>query len=214
LARSKQLSNNLARFYIAEVSVAIQAIHDVGILYRDLKPENIMIDSSGHVKLVDFGLAKIGVRSPFKGASTYVGTPQYLSPEMVKRENHGFALDWWGLGMVLFEMLTGLPPWYCDDNVEISRCIVEEEIDFSITNINWEAQSLIRCLLQKDPQYRLGSQNGLSDIKSHSYFRYLDFGKLATKQIKALFVPTLDGDFDIRYFDNFFTSKPISKLVF
>jgi serine/threonine protein kinase len=103
-----------------------------GVIYRDLKPENILLDREGHVKLADFGLAKEGVNDPIQGASSLCGTPEYLSPEVLNRQGHGQAVDWWNLGMVLFEMLTGLPPWYTTDKSVLFERIRTAPIKFPL----------------------------------------------------------------------------------
>lgn len=115
LTRMKRFPEHVAQFYAAELASALDSLHQIGVIYRDLKPENILLDREGHVKLADFGLAKEGVSDPICGATSLCGTPEYLSPEVLNRQGHGHAVDWWNLGMVLYEMLTGLPPWYTTD---------------------------------------------------------------------------------------------------
>lgn len=112
LSRLKCFTEPMARFYAAEITLAIDHIHGLNVVYRDLKPENILLGQDGHVKLVDFGLAKENVFDYDQGANSFCGTYEYLAPEVLARKGHGKAVDWWNLGMVLFEMLTGLPPWY------------------------------------------------------------------------------------------------------
>jgi serine/threonine protein kinase len=111
----KKFPEHMARFYSAEITLALDTMHEHGVVYRDLKPENILLDGEGHIKLADFGLAKEGVHEAAEGAHSLCGTPEYLSPEVLDRQGHGTAVDWWNLGMVLYEMLTGLPPWYTTD---------------------------------------------------------------------------------------------------
>jgi len=115
LSRMKKFPEHMARFYAAEIALALDTMHKNGVVYRDLKPENILLDGDGHIKLADFGLAKEGVHEAAEGAHSLCGTPEYLSPEVLDRQGHGTAVDWWNLGMVLYEMLTGLPPWYTTD---------------------------------------------------------------------------------------------------
>eukprot|EP00605_Chrysophyceae_sp_TOSAG23-4_P002551 GSChrysophyteH1.ASY1.ANO1.2816.1 assembled CDS len=110
LSRMKKFPEHMSRFYAAEIALALDAMHEHGVVYRDLKPENILLDGQGHIKLADFGLAKEGIVGPAEGAHSLCGTPEYLSPEVLDRQGHGTAVDWWNLGMVLYEMLTGLPP--------------------------------------------------------------------------------------------------------
>merc|ERR1719491_1818054 len=112
LSRHRRFPEKVARFYTAELLLALGHCHDNGIIYRDLKPENILLDSHGHVKLGDFGLAKDNIRHAYKGAHSRVGTPEYMAPEILHQSGHGFCVDYWGLGMLVYEMMTGLPPWY------------------------------------------------------------------------------------------------------
>ena len=119
LSRMKKMPEHMARFYTAEITLALECLHSKGVVYRDLKPENILLDDVGHIKLADFGLAKEGIDSTVEGAKSLCGTPEYLSPEILNRKGHGTASDWWNLGMVLFEMLTGLPPWYTTDRQKL-----------------------------------------------------------------------------------------------
>ena len=111
----KKFSEQFTRFYAAEIVLALEELHRNGVVYRDLKPENILFSGDGHIKLADFGLAKENVTEATEGANSLCGTPEYLSPEVLNRQGHGHAVDWWNLGMVTYEMLTGLPPWYTQD---------------------------------------------------------------------------------------------------
>ncbi|GBG28346.1 Protein kinase, putative [Hondaea fermentalgiana] len=204
-----KFSSRLARFIAGECALALAHLHERGCVYRDLKPENIMIDAEGHVKLVDFGLARIGISQPHQGAISFVGTTEYLSPEMLKKTGHGFAVDYWALGMVLYEMLTGLPPWYSDDKKAVTRGICEGHVEFPANEVSRNARSLIRSLLIKDPRKRLGSAAGVKEISEHPYFAPLDFVKLAAKRIKPPFVPSArSSPLDTSCFDYNFTSLP------
>lgn len=119
LKRDKKFSEGRARLYAAEIALGIQALHNADIVYRDLKPENLLLDVEGHLKLTDFGLTKGNITGPGAegGTKTFCGTPEYLAPEILENKGHGKAVDWWALGTFLFEMLTGLPPFY-DTNVQ------------------------------------------------------------------------------------------------
>jgi serine/threonine protein kinase len=119
LKKEKRFSENRCRLYTAEIVVALDAMHSVNIIYRDLKPENILLDSHGHIRLTDFGLAKDNITGPGAegGTKTFCGTPEYLAPEILENKGHGKAVDWWSLGTLLYEMLCGLPPYY-DTNVQ------------------------------------------------------------------------------------------------
>lgn len=124
LSRLKCFTEPMARFYAAEITLAIDHIHGLNVVYRDLKPENILLGQDGHVKLVDFGLAKENVCNYDQGANSFCGTYEYLAPEVLARKGHGKAVDWWNLGMVLFEMLTGLPPWYTKEQKVLFQVII------------------------------------------------------------------------------------------
>lgn len=203
-----KFTSRLARFIAGECALALSHLHERGIVYRDLKPENIMIDADGHVKLVDFGLARTGVTESYTGAKSFVGTTEYLSPEMLNKVGHGYAVDYWALGMVLYEMLTGLPPWYSDDKKKVTKCICESQVEFPPNEVSRNARYLIRQLLTKDPRKRLGSTHGIKEISEHPYFAPLDFTKLAAKRIKPPFVPQVKSKLDTSCFDYNFTSLP------
>ena len=112
LGREGRFSEPRARFYAAQITLALEHLHSVNVIYRDLKPENVLLDHKGNVRLTDFGLSKEGVQSVDSGAHSFCGTPEYLAPEVLNRSGHGRAVDWWSLGALLYEMLTGLPPFY------------------------------------------------------------------------------------------------------
>lgn len=212
LERIGLFTNKVAMFYAAECVLALEHLHSLGIAYRDLKPENIMLCADGHIKLVDFGLAKLGIFDCASGARSLVGTTEYLSPEMISKRGHGFAVDWWSLGMVLYEMLSGLPPWYSEDKHEVVERITHQPLRFEGKMSN-SARNLLAGLLVKNPYKRLGSKHGATDIKSHPYFDTIDWNLLATKQIKAPFIPKLKSSSDSKYFDHCFTSLSVNEEV-
>jgi len=121
LSRFRRFPERVARFYAAELLLALGHLHKRGIIYRDLKPENVLLDADGHVKLGDFGLAKAGIRHAYEGATSMCGTPEYMAPEVLAQQGHGFCVDYWGLGMLTYEMMTGLPPWYTTDRAKLFR---------------------------------------------------------------------------------------------
>jgi len=114
LGKAGRFTEEQGRFYAAEMTLALGHLHSHGVVYRDLKPENILFEATGHLKLADFGLSKEGVEST-QGSHSFCGTPEYLAPEVLNRTGHGTAVDWWSLGALLYEMLTGLPPWFSQD---------------------------------------------------------------------------------------------------
>jgi len=209
LDRNGKFTSKLARFYAAECALALDHLHQAGIIYRDLKPENIMICQDGHIKLVDFGLAKTGVFEAVKGARSFVGTMEYLSPEMANKSDHGYAVDYWSLGMVLYEMLVGLPPWYSENREKVLYHIQNSEVVFPSGVVSSSAKDLLRKLLEKNPRERLGSKRGIAELCEHTYFSSLDFNKVCTKAIKPPYKPQLQSVTDVSYFDKSFTNlKP------
>ena len=181
LSRLKKFPEPMARFYTAEIVMALETLHDHSIIYRDLKPENILLDSSGHVKLADFGLAKENVIDPVLGAESLCGTPEYLAPEVLSRQGHGMAVDWWNMGMVLYEMLTGLPPWYTTDRQKLFDRLRNAPLKFPFY-VSRPAASLISKLLNRNPSERLGSL-GSWQVTQHPFFSTIDWDALFNKEI-------------------------------
>eukprot|EP01041_Mallomonas_annulata_P001136 gene1136-2202_t len=191
LSRLKRFSESMTRFYAAEIALALRALHDVGVAYRDLKPENILLDAEGHVKLADFGLAKEGVREVHVGAFSMCGTPEYLSPEVLDRQGHGTAVDWWNLGMVVYEMLTGLPPWYTEDRPTLFKRLRDAPLKFP-GYISRRASSLISRLLNRDPKQRLGS-GGWDEIRDHTFFDKIDWHAIYHKDVRSPLIPCVSA---------------------
>jgi serine/threonine protein kinase len=187
----EKFSPKVACFFTAECALALSHMHSRGIVFRDLKPENIMICEDGHIKLVDFGLSAVGISKPHSGSFSFVGTAEYFSPEMILKQGHGFAVDWWSLGMLLYEMLTGLPPWYSDtgDRMKVMNDIVTSKLVFPSGKVSPNALSLIHGLLHKLPLKRLGSRQDFKEVSSHPYFATIDFDKLAQKRIESPYIP-------------------------
>ena len=183
---SKQLliqtrfSEPKAKFYICEITLAIGELHKHDIIFRDLKPDNIVIDQEGHAMLTDFGLSKEGVDDK-RIAKSFCGSVAYLAPEMLNRTGHGKAVDWYLLGVVFFEMLVGLPPYFSNNQEQIFKNIDNAEL--IIPNfISKKGQNLIRSLLIKNPLERLGSKNDVEDIKNHPYFDDIDWNKIYNRE--------------------------------
>lgn len=220
LGKLKRFAEPMARFYAAEITLALQHIHELHIAYRDLKPENILLDANGHVQLVDFGLAKENIFRPDQGASSMCGTYEYLAPEVIKRVGHGFAVDWWNLGMVLFEMLTGLPPWYVKDRKKLFDRICNKPLQFP-NSISQNATGLIMRLLNKNPVLRLGSARGAVEVQQQPFFSGVDWNLLLSKTARAPLVPCGSADRSVpgratntTNFDRRFTSLPVDDNVF
>lgn len=201
-----------ARFYIMELVIALDFLHQNNMIYRDLKPENILLDSQGHVKLTDFGLSKIFENEDDK-AYTVCGTPQYLAPEILLRKGYDKAVDWWSLGCVLYEMLYGRLPFKLKKGQKISLNIYKEEIAFD-KKISEEAKDLIINLLIFDPKSRLGSGvDGGEKIKNHNFFKGVNWKDVWDRKLEPPFVPNLKNDQDLKYFDSSFTDESVGSLL-
>mmetsp|Transcript_8664 Transcript_8664/g.19043 ORF Transcript_8664/g.19043 Transcript_8664/m.19043 type:complete len:611 (-) Transcript_8664:387-2219(-) len=198
-----------AKIYAAEIVLAIDYVHQLGIIYRDLKPENVLLDASGHIRLTDFGLSKEGISGSSSGANSFCGTPEYLAPEILNRQGHGRAVDWWSLGALLYEMLTGLPPFYCRDREKLFEKIRKAVLTYP-RFLSAKAVLLLQGLLTRDPNKRLGSgPTDAAEIKSHTFFDDTHWDKLARGEIPAPWDPQISGSLDTSQFDKEFTNMPM-----
>lgn len=210
---------DMARTYFAEATLAVEYLHNYGIIHRDLKPDNLLITSLGHIKLTDFGLSKVGLMNLttnfYEGNFSkdhyckefndkqICGTPQYLAPEVILRQGYGKAVDWWSMGIILYEFLASIPPFNGNTPDELFANVINGEIcwpddDDEIVHIPDDAKSLINGLLTHDPLKRLGASGAL-DIKEQAFFHCLDWDNLLRN--KADFIPQLEGPDDTSYFD-------------
>lgn len=200
-----------ACFYAAEIILAISYVHDLDIVYRDLKPENVLLDSRGHVRLTDFGLSKEGISNSSSGANSFCGTPEYLAPEILNRQGHGRAVDWWSLGALLYEMLTGLPPFYCRDREKLFEKIRRGTLEYP-KYLTPRSQQLLRGLLMKDPHQRLGSgPKDAGDVKAQEFFSDVDWDKLMGGDVAPPWDPQINGSLDTSQFDHEFTNMPLNS---
>ncbi|KAL8038918.1 hypothetical protein ABFX02_10G002400 [Erythranthe guttata] len=198
----------LARIYTAEIISAVSHLHANGIMHRDLKPENILLDAEGHAMLTDFGLAKELEKNG--RSNSMCGTVEYMSPEIILGKGHDKAADWWSVGILLFEMLTGKPPFIGGNRDKIQQKIVKDKMKLPAF-LTSEAHSLLKGLLQKEPSKRLGSgTNGSDEVKSHKWFKSINWKKLEARAVLPSFRPEIDGDHCIANFDKHFTEMPLS----
>lgn len=167
--------------------------------YFSLKPENVMIDDKGYVKVSDFGLAKLGITGKHD-AKSVCGTPEYMAPEILFKMGHGKPVDWWTFGAILYEMLSGLPPFYTTNREELFERIKFGTLKYP-ASLSKAAKDLLEKLFQKNPEKRLGSgSEQAEEIKKHPYFYGINWNSLLARQIKAPFLPVLKGDTDLSNF--------------
>uniref|UniRef100_A0A8C4KBG2 Serine/threonine-protein kinase N3 n=1 Tax=Dromaius novaehollandiae TaxID=8790 RepID=A0A8C4KBG2_DRONO len=200
---------HMARFYTACVVLGLQFLHGKKIIYRDLKLDNLLLDAEGFVKIADFGLCKEGMGFG-DHTNTFCGTPEFLAPEVLTDVSYTRAVDWWGLGVLIYEMLVGESPFPGDDEEEVFDSIVNDEVRYP-RFLSTEALSIIRKLLRKCPERRLGAgERDAEEIKIQAFFKEIDWDALFARKLKPPFVPTLRALTDISNFDEEFTSqKPI-----
>jgi serine/threonine kinase 38 len=245
-----------AKFYAAEIVLAIESVHKLDCIHRDLKPDNVLIDAEGHIKLSDFGLSKKldlklidnhlqndirnfgninnqantrGIRnisyaqqfSQFKNlknkkrrafAFSTVGTPDYIAPEVIRQKGYGQEIDWWSLGVIMFEMMIGYPPFFSESSTETCKKILDWKNTLNIrpeANISREAEDILRKLIN-DPESRLGS-NGADEIKSHPFFKGIDWNRIK-ETLTPPFIPELKNNYDTKYFDEFEEDEPFYPI--
>eukprot|EP00002_Diphylleia_rotans_P035644 TRINITY_DN7799_c0_g1_i2.p1 TRINITY_DN7799_c0_g1~~TRINITY_DN7799_c0_g1_i2.p1 ORF type:complete len:497 (+),score=96.49 TRINITY_DN7799_c0_g1_i2:110-1600(+) len=202
-------SEERARFYAAEIILALEYLHGLDLIYRDLKPENILIDMHGHICITDFGLVK-GDMGHGKYTYTFCGTAEYLAPEILENCGYTKSVDWWSVGILLYEMLVGQTPFLCANHQEMYRRIVTGRLKMPESLAPY-AQSLIIGLLEKEPSDRLGG--GISDaeeIKSHPFFATIDWCRLVQRRVNPPFRPRVRSPKDISNFDPEFTKEPLA----
>ena len=213
LKREGRFSVERVRLYGAEIALGLGHLHSLDMIYRDLKPENILLDEVGHICLTDFGLSKESVSTP-NAARTFCGTPEYLAPEILQGNGHGKAVDWWSLGTLIFEMLTGLPPFYSRNVNHMYEKILKQELRCP-SYLPPEVKSLVEHLLIRDPLRRLGSGPGdIKELEAKAFFQPLDFAKVYEKEYTPIYKPNLVGETDTTQFDPQFTSEqPVDSHV-
>uniref|UniRef100_A0A8C1YBR1 non-specific serine/threonine protein kinase n=1 Tax=Cyprinus carpio TaxID=7962 RepID=A0A8C1YBR1_CYPCA len=206
LSKEVMFTEEDVKFYLAELALALDHLHGLGIIYRDLKPENILLDEDGHIKLTDFGLSKESIDHENK-AYSFCGTVEYMAPEVVNRRGHTYSADWWSYGVLMFEMLTGTLPFQGKDRKETMTMILKAKLGMP-QFLSSEAQSLLRSLFKRNPSNRLGAgPDGVEEIKRHPFYVTIDWNKLFRREIHPPFKPASGRPDDTFYFDPEFTAK-------
>lgn len=200
LRKSQRFPNPVAKFYAAEVCLALEYLHANEIIYRDLKPENILLDRNGHIKITDFGFAKYVPDVTY----TLCGTPDYIAPEVISTKPYNKSVDWWSFGIYIYEMLAGYTPFYDANAMKTYENILNAELKFP-PFFNSDAQDLLTKLIERDLSKRLGNlQNGSADVKNHPWFSEVVWEKLLSRNIETPYEPPIQqGQGDTSQFDRY-----------
>ncbi|GMF29157.1 unnamed protein product [Phytophthora fragariaefolia] len=206
LRKSRKFSEKRARFYAAQLLMSMSHLHELNIAYRDLKLENILMDDKGFIALTDFGLSKENVDVP-DGAKTFCGTAEYIAPELLKGLPYGKAVDWWGFGTLLYEMMTGQTPFFDRNRKRMFHNILHRDVVFTQA-FSEDAKDLLTGLLRRDPAKRLGSgPSGVQEIMDHPFFASIDFDKLLKREVEPPFKPVVNSEADTGNVANIFTRE-------
>lgn len=212
LQKEGRFGEDRAKFYIAELVLALEHLHDNDIVYRDLKPENILLDANGHIALCDFGLSKANLNNDGT-TNTFCGTTEYLAPEVLLDET-GYTkmVDFWSLGVLIFEMCCGWSPFYADNTQQMYKNIAFGKVRFPKEVLSAEGRSFVKGLLNRNPKHRLGAVNDARELKEHPFFQDVDWKLLRAKNIPPPFKPHLLSETDTSNFDPEFTNELTSVL--
>uniref|UniRef100_A0A8C3AH26 Protein kinase C n=1 Tax=Cyclopterus lumpus TaxID=8103 RepID=A0A8C3AH26_CYCLU len=208
IQRSRKFDEPRSRFYAAEVTSALMFLHRNGVIYRDLKLDNILLDAEGHCKLADFGMCKEGIKNGVT-TTTFCGTPDYIAPEILQELEYGASVDWWALGVLMYEMMAGQPPFEADNEDDLFESILHDDVLYPVW-LSKEAVSILRAFMTKNPAKRLGcvvSQGCEEAIKAHAFFREIDWVLLEQRKVKPPFKPRIKTKRDVNNFDQDFTKE-------
>ncbi|XP_071393393.1 protein kinase C epsilon type isoform X5 [Centroberyx affinis] len=208
IQRSRKFDEARSRFYAAEVTSALMFLHQHGVIYRDLKLDNILLDAEGHCKLADFGMCKEGILNGVT-TTTFCGTPDYIAPEILQELDYGPSVDWWALGVLMYEMMAGQPPFEADNEDDLFESILHDDVLYPVW-LSKEAVSILKAFMTKSPNKRLGCvmAQGLEEaIKLHAFFREIDWTLLEQRKIRPPFKPRIKTKRDVNNFDQDFTRE-------
>ena len=206
LQKEGRFDEKRAKFYIAELILAIEHLHKNDIVYRDLKPENILLDANGHIALCDFGLSKANLTKN-DTTNTFCGTTEYLAPEvLLDEQGYTKMVDFWSLGVLVFEMCCGWSPFYAEDTQQMYKNIAFGKVRFPRDTLSIEGRNFVKGLLNRNAKHRLGANDDAEELKRHPFFNDVDWEALSKKVITPPFKPSLKSDTDVSYFDPEFTN--------
>eukprot|EP00340_Litonotus_pictus_P009583 CAMPEP_0170514602 /NCGR_PEP_ID=MMETSP0209-20121228/1181_1 /TAXON_ID=665100 ORGANISM="Litonotus pictus, Strain P1" /NCGR_SAMPLE_ID=MMETSP0209 /ASSEMBLY_ACC=CAM_ASM_000301 /LENGTH=356 /DNA_ID=CAMNT_0010798759 /DNA_START=8 /DNA_END=1078 /DNA_ORIENTATION=- len=204
-----RFNEEATKFYAAQIILALECLHSKDIIYRDLKPENVVIDINGYIKLTDFGLAEVNVNEENK-ATDFCGTPEYLAPDFFNEKGYGKEVDWWSLGVLVYEMICGCPPFYSTNRDHLFNLIKNPQVTYP-NDISVNAVDFLNKIFVSDPKKRLGT-NGASEVISHPFFKDLDWEAIYSKKIKPPFMPRVSKLEETRYIHSeFLEEQPVDS---
>jgi serine/threonine protein kinase len=215
LELERMFTEEVAAFYMAEIVLALEHLHhNVRVIYRDLKPENCLLDSEGHLLLTDFGLSKVALEEEDSRTNSILGTIEYMAPEVVQGIAYDFSVDWWSLGAIGFDLLTGSPPFTGNNHTKIQQNILKQKLQLPYF-LGPDAKDLLTRLLRKDPSKRLGgtTRHDLKNLKAHRFFRKIDWKRLEKREVEPPIMPVITDPELAENFSDEFTSIPLSPAV-
>lgn len=213
--RDIKKNEDLARFFAAELIVAVAYLHSIDIIHRDLKPHNMLLDKEGHLAITDFGLSAKAAQRLDERRSSFVGTIQYMAPEMFEDKGHKKAVDWWSVGILIYEMICGGLPFDSNNRHELYQKILHDPLKMDPKKFSPTSQDLIKRLLVRDETKRLGSgPTGVKEIQDHPWFKGVDWDLVRQRKVKPPFKPDIEGDADVCCFDPKLTRlRPLIQSV-